>query len=191
MRATRPGPERPPTPGEVLRDWQRGACDWLQNAAKTAEYLQQSALQESAKAVQRLQRHHHYRHARVSRHAAFASLSGSLPVPHQSRSSADKLHFSGKGMNCIIGDLADSSTFSDPHKGQAAAGKPVGEEQERILVSEVRSAILRSWDQTKAIYVCLVAPCGALYILSEHLDMSAVQSTDPCNSVLRWDCRSR
>ncbi|DBB13937.1 TPA: hypothetical protein ACH3X3_000916 [Trebouxia sp. C0006] len=137
MRTTRPGPERAPTPGEVLRDWQRGACDWLQNAAKSAERLQQSALQESAKAVQHLQRHHYHRHARVSRQAAFASLSGSLPVPHQSRGSANKLHFFGKGMNCIIGDLADSSISSDLHKGQAAAGKPVGEEQERILVSEI------------------------------------------------------
>ena len=146
MRTTRPGPERPPTPGEVLRDWQRGACDWLQNAAKSAERLQQSALQESARAAQRLQRHHYHRHARGSRQAAFASLSGSLPVPHQSRSSANKLHFSGKGMNCIIGDLADSSISSDLHKGQAAAGKPVGEEQERILVSEVSPAILCSWD---------------------------------------------
>ncbi|KAA6428034.1 MAG: Outer envelope of 80 kDa isoform 2, partial [Trebouxia sp. A1-2] len=137
MRTTRPGPERPPTPGEVLRDWQRGACNWLQNAARSAERLQQSALQESANAVQRLQQHHYHRHARVSRHAAFASLSGSLPVTYQSQSSANKLHFSGKGMNCIIGDLADSSISSDPHKGQAAAGKPAGEEQERILVSEI------------------------------------------------------
>ena len=94
-------------------------------------------------------------------------------------------------MNCIIGDLADSSTFSDPHKGQAAAGKPVGEEQERILVSEVRSVMLHSWDQTKDIYFCLVAPCRALYILTDHLDTSAVQSTDPCYSVSCWDCRLR
>ena len=181
MRTTRPGPERPPTPGEVLRDWQRGACDWLQNTAKSAERLQQGTLQEWAKAVQRLQRHY-YRHARVSRQAAFASLSGSLPVPHQSRSSENTLHFSGKGMNCIIGDLADSSISSDFHKGQAAAGKPVGEEQERILVSEVRPATLHSWDQTKALYLCLAALCAALYTLTDHLDMSAVQSTDPCHS---------
>lgn len=191
MRTTRPGPERPPTPGEVLRDWQRGACNWLQNAARSAERLQQSALQESANAVQRLQQHHYHRHARVSRHAAFASLSGSLPVTYQSQSSANKLHFSGKGMNCIIGDLADSSISSDPHKGQAAAGKPAGEEQERILVSEVGPAMLRSWDQIKAFYSCLVAPCSALYIFSDHLDMPAVQSTAPCHSVLCWDCRLR
>lgn len=157
MRTTRPGPDLPPTPGEVLRAWQHGACDWLQNCTQSALRLQQSAVCETGKAMQHLQRHHKHRHARVSRHAAFASLSGSLSAAHQSRNTSDKLQFAGKGVNCIISDLADSTISADPQKGLAAAGKPVGEEQERILVSEVRATGVDTWHVT-------VQPAGKAWV---------------------------
>ena len=50
-------------------------------------------------------------------------------------------------MNCIIGDLADGAISADPQKGQATAGKAAGEEQERILVSEVRLPLQHGLNQ--------------------------------------------
>lgn len=160
--------EVPPSPGEVLRNWQHGACDWLQNFTRSAQKLQQSAIHESAKAVQHLHLHHAHRHARPSRHAAFASLSGGLPARSHARRPADKLQFSGKGMNCIISDLADSSISVESQKGPAGS-KAVGEEQERILVSEVNE---QNTSQDNVCAVCCQvqhqACCGHSYRDHRH-----------------------
>lgn len=135
-----PGPETIATPGEVLRNWQRGACDWLQVLSRTAQQLHSASISESARFVEHLQKQHARRHANTAKHAAFASLSASLPAARPNQKSRGTVRFSGKGINCIISDLADSATLSIPHKGHAVtdSSKPNSEElQERILVSEV------------------------------------------------------
>lgn len=132
--------ETPATPGEVLRSWQRGACDWLQVLSRTAQQLHSAGINESAKLVDHLQKQHARRHAKPTRHAAFASLSASLPTARPTQQPKSRVRFSGKGINCIVSDLADSAVPSIPQKGHAAtdSSKPNSEElQERILVSEV------------------------------------------------------
>lgn len=135
-----PSTEPPATPGEVLRNWQRGACDWLQVLSRTAQQLHSAGVTQSAKALEHLQRQQNRRHARTSRHGAFASLSASLPAAQRPQQDRSRLRFAGKGMNCIVSDLADSAVPSVPQKGHAATDsrQPNSEElQERILVSEV------------------------------------------------------
>lgn len=136
-----PSTEPPVTPGEVLRNWQRGACDWLQVLSRTAQQLHSAGVIQSAKALEHLQRQQTRRHARTSRHGAFASLSASLPAAQPPQHDRSILRFAGKGMNCIVSDIADSALPSLPQKGQPAATdsrQPNSEElQERILVSEV------------------------------------------------------
>ncbi|KAL3145356.1 hypothetical protein ABBQ38_001612 [Trebouxia sp. C0009 RCD-2024] len=132
--------ETPATPGEVLRSWQRGACDWLQVLSRTAQQLHSAGINESAKLVDHLQKQHARRHAKPTRHAAFASLSASLPTARPTQQPKSRVRFSGKGINCIVSDLADSAVPSIPQKGHAAtdSSKPNSEElQERILVSEI------------------------------------------------------
>ena len=135
-----PSTESPATPGEVLRSWQRGACDWLQVLSRTAQQLHSAGVSESAKVLEHLQRQQTSRHTRTSRHGAFASLSASMPAAQPSRQDRSRLRFAGKGMNCIVSDIADNAVPSLPQKGQAASDsrQPNSEElQERILVSEV------------------------------------------------------
>lgn len=135
-----PGSELPATPGEVLRNWQQGACEWLQVLNRTAQQLRTAGINESSKFVQHLQQQHAHGRARAPRHAAFASLSASSPAAQPRRHAAGRLRFSGKGMNCIVSDLADSAAPGLSQKGHAAtdSSKPNTEElQERILVSEV------------------------------------------------------
>ena len=139
-----PTTEPPATPGEVLRNWQRGACDWLQLLSRTAQQLHSTGVSESAKVLEHLQRQHTRRHARTSRHAAFASLSASMPAAQPTQQSRSRIRFAGKGMNCIVSDLADTAVPSIPQKAHAAtdSSKPDSEElQERILVSEVSLSI--------------------------------------------------
>jgi len=171
MRTKRASGKLPPTPGEVLREWQRGACEWLQTVSRSAQQIQQAAIYESTKAAQHLQRQHNRRNAKASRHAAFASLSGSLPASPSSTRTTDRLQFSGKGMNCIIGDLADGAISADPQKGQATAGKAAGEEQERILVSEVRLPLQHGLNQKpKCTQMSLETHC----CFSDHTPMFAL-----------------
>ena len=126
----------PATPGEILRSWQRGARDWLQVLSRTAQHLHSAGVHESVKVVQHLQRQHAHRHATTS---AFASLSASLPASKPRQPGASRVRFSGRGMNCIISELAESAGPSSSAKGVAASdsSKPSSEEQERILISEV------------------------------------------------------
>ena len=139
-----PSTEPPVTPGEVLRSWQRGACHWLQVLSRTAQQLHNAGVIESAKVFEHLQRQQTRRHARTSRHGAFASLSATLPAIQPSQQDRSRLRFAGKGMNCIVSDIADSAVPSLPQKGQAASDsrQPNSEElQERILVSEVNLVV--------------------------------------------------
>ena len=135
-----PGTDSPTTPGEVLRNWQQGACEWLQSLTRTAQQLRDNGINESARFVEHMQRQHTHRHARASRHGALASLSASLPAAQPRQRPRSRVRFSGKGMNCIVSDLADGAAPGLSQKGHAAtdSSKPNSEElQERILVSEV------------------------------------------------------
>ena len=151
---------KPATPGELLRSWQRGACDWLQVLSRTAQQLHSAGISESVKALEHLQRQQTCRHARTSRHAPFASLSASLPAAQRPQQDRNRLRFAGKGMNCIVSDVADAAVPSLPQKGHAATAsrQPNSEElQERILVSEVNL-------ECTACYTCVfqnknLAPC--------------------------------
>ena len=125
-------------PGGLLQDWHRGTCLWFQQMTRSAQELHQRVLQESGGAIQHLQQQNR-RHVqrRAPSGPAFASLAAS-PAKHQ----AARIRFRGKGMNCIVSDLADSSQLGfQPSRaqGNAASSKTVGgDEEERILISEVR-----------------------------------------------------
>lgn len=127
MRPAREGPERR---GGLLQEWHRGTCQWFQNVTKSAQELHQRAVRESAAVLQHLEQHRPSSKQRRAPAAAFASLSASAPKLH-----ASKVRFRGKGMNCVIDDLADSSPAAQSSKAHSAGHT---EEQERILVSEVR-----------------------------------------------------
>lgn len=122
--------DAPRGPGGLLQDWHRGTCQWFQNVTKSAQELHQRVLRESAGVLQQFEQHNRSLKHRRSTGPAFASLSASVSKLHASR-----VQFRGKGMNCIISDLADSSAAAQPSKSQSASSS---DEQERILVSEVR-----------------------------------------------------
>lgn len=133
----------PVTPGEVLRDWQRGACDWLQVLNCTTQQWHSAGIHEANKFLQHMKRQRTPRHARGPGHAAFASLSASLPAAQPRERNTSRVRFAGKGLNCIASDLADSAVPSNSQIGQTATdnSKPNSEElQEAILVSEVGHA---------------------------------------------------
>ena len=125
-------------PGGLLHNWHRGTCLWFQQVTRSAQELHQRVLQESAGALQHLQQQN-WRHGqqRAASGPAFASLAAA-PAKHQ----AARIRFRGKGMNCIVSDLADSSQLGlQPSRAQgtAANSKTLGtDEEERILISEVR-----------------------------------------------------
>lgn len=133
--------ETPATPGEVLRNWQRGACEWLQVLSRTAQQLHIAGVSESAKVLKHWQKQQTRRQARTSRHGAFASLSASLPTAQAPQQARSRLRFAGKGINCIVSDIADSAHPGWLQKRREAddSTTPNSEErQESLLFSEVR-----------------------------------------------------
>lgn len=126
----RPAKEAPRGPGGLLQEWHRGSCQWFQNVTRSAQELHQRLVRESAAVLQHIEQHKPVHKQRRAPASAFASLSASAPTLH-----ANTVRFRGKGMNCIISDLADNSLPAQPSKPHAPGSI---EEQERILVSEVR-----------------------------------------------------